>query len=77
MSNTHFRLALAVTTSEMHEIASALSTSHPQIAGAIRKQWLEITNSGVNVFSPYYHDASEPMVGLTETAIVFMRGIAD
>lgn len=77
MSKTHYRLALAVTTTEMHEIADALGPTHPALADAIRKQWLEITNSGVNIFSQYQHSASEPLAGLTSSEIRLLTGIPD
>lgn len=77
MSETRYRLALAVTLREMPDIANALGSDFPALAKAIEKQWLQILNSGVNVFGPYQHSPSEPVAGMTESEITLMTGIAD
>ena len=77
MSHTRYRLALAVTLSDMPDIANALNTQHPELAKAIETQWREILNSGVNIFGKFEHGSSEPIAGMSETEIVLMTGIAD
>jgi len=77
MSRPRYRLTLAVTLPEMPDIAAALSAQHPALAKAIETQWLEILNSGVNIFGNFEHGSCEPIAGLSETEIVLMTGIAD
>lgn len=77
MPQARYRLALAVTASEMPDVAHELSQRFPALAKAIESQWLELTNSGVNVFSSFEHDSSEPDAGLSRSPIVLMTGIAD
>jgi hypothetical protein len=77
MSATRYRLALSVTLQEMPDIALALDSKFPDLAKAVEKQWLEMLNSGVNIFGPYEHDPSEPIAGLSETEIVLMTGVKD
>lgn len=77
MPEPRYRLALAATSREMPDIAMALSAEFPDLAKAIEKQWLEIMNSGVNVFGPYEHGSSEPIAGMCENRIELMTGIKD
>lgn len=68
---------MAVISREMAGIANALGSDFPELAKAVEKQWLEILNSGVNVFGPYEHSTSEPIAGMTRCEIEVMTGIAD
>lgn len=77
MPKTRYRLALAVTLQEMPDIAMALSSDFPEIAKAIETQWLEVLNSGVNIFGTFQHEASEPIAGLSRSEIILMTGIKD
>lgn len=77
MPEPRYRLALAVTSREMPDVAMALSAQFPDLAKAIEKQWLEIMNSGVNVFGPYERDQAEPIAGMSRSGIELMTGIKD
>ncbi|WP_103097476.1 hypothetical protein [Novosphingobium guangzhouense] len=77
MSDTRYRLGLAVTLQQMPDIAMALANDFPELSKAVEKQWLEIMNSGVNIFGPFEHATPEPVAGLTEGRIELMTGIAE
>lgn len=77
MARTRYRLALAVPVEDMAEIANCIGDKFPELAKAIEKQWLEILNSGVNVFGPFEHSDGEPLAGMTTCEIELMTGIKD
>ncbi|WP_179563022.1 hypothetical protein [Sphingomonas sp. R3G8C] len=77
MPDTRYRLGLAVSLQQMPDIAMALAKDFPALSEAIEKQWLEILNSGVNIFGPYEHASPEPAAGLTEGRIELITGIAE
>jgi hypothetical protein len=77
MADRRFRLTIAVTSSDMNKIAELIGEQYPDLAKAIKKQRMEILDSGVNVFGPYEHDDAEPTAGLSKHEISIMTGIRD
>ncbi|GAA3715727.1 hypothetical protein GCM10022268_25410 [Sphingomonas cynarae] len=72
-----YRLAIAATAPEMHQIAAAITGFMPAAAAAIAAQASKIQNTGVNIFGCYEHQPGEPIVGLTRGPIEQMGGIPD
>ncbi len=77
MPATKYRLALAVTLQDMPELCRALEDQFPNLVAGINAQWLEMLNSGVNIFGDFEQQPGEPDVGLSRSEITFMTGIAD
>ena len=77
MSDRRYRLALGVTLEEMPDIANALADDFPALAKAVEAQWLEILNSGLNVFGDYEQNAAEAIAGMTLSKIELIGGVSD
>ena len=77
MAAKKYRLTLAVELQQMPDIALALQGSFPLLAEGVQKQWLEMLNSGADIFGHFEQGSGEPDVGLAGSGITFMTGISD